>query len=283
MINILKMDLYKMFHSKSFYILNIALVVVVLFMAVVMKVTLNMDFEAAKQSNLRFHMDENSVSTNDPSLTEEEYNEMLKDLRESMNVNEFITFQYSEFLISILLAIFIAIFICSESNTGFIKNIIPLKNSRVNLVVSKNIVVFIFVIIQGVIGVLSAMVSNLIVSGKINFLDFKELMIYLGLQMFLRMAFGSLLILLAYLFRSKASSMSIGILLSVNIHGIFLNMLDKVVHVFKIDLSRISLAGNMAIPRFNSNDFKRVIIISLMYFIIYNIASIVRVSRMEIN
>lgn len=283
MINILKMDLYKMFHSKSFYILNIALVVVVLFMAVVMKVTLNMDFEAAKQSNLRFHMDENSVSTNDPSLTEEEYNEMLKDLRESMNVNEFITFQYSEFLISILLAIFIAIFICSESNTGFIKNIIPLKNSRVNLVVSKNIVVFIFVIIQGVIGVLSAMVSNLIVSGKINFLDFKELMIYLGLQMFLRMAFGSLLILLAYLFRSKASSMSIGILLSVNIHGIFLNMLDKVAHVFKIDLSRISLAENMAIPRFNSNDFKRVIIISLMYFIIYNIASIVRVSRMEIN
>lgn len=283
MINILKMDLYKMFHSKSFYILNIALVVVVLFMAVVMKVTLNMDFEAAKQSNLRFHMDENSVSTNDPSLTEEEYNEMLKDLRESMNVNEFITFQYSEFLISILLAIFIAIFICSESNTGFIKNIIPLKNSRVNLVVSKNIVVFIFVIIQVVIGVLSAMVSNLIVSGKINFLDFKELMIYLGLQMFLRMAFGSLLILLAYLFRSKASSMSIGILLSVNIHGIFLNMLDKVAHVFKIDLSRISLAENMAIPRFNSNDFKRVIIISLMYFIIYNIASIVRVSRMEIN
>lgn len=283
MFNILRMDLYKMFKSKSFYILNVALLVIALSMALLMKFTLTMDFEKGQQSNLSYNRNEEMLSTNDPSVTEEEYNSMQAEIIDTMTVNEFIVFQYSEFLISILLVIFIALFICSESDTGFIKNIIPLKNSRINLLISKNIIVIFFIIIQGIIGFIASIISNLIVSGKVNILDFKELVIYLGIQMLLRIAFGSLLILFAYLFKSKSASMSVGILLSVNIHGLFLDMLNRVVSISNLNLSKLSIIGNVSIVRFDHDDYQRVIIISIVYFILYNIITTIRVNKMEIN
>lgn len=283
MLNILKMDLYKMFRSKSFYVLNIALILVVVCIAFLMRFVLTLEYDKAQESNVSYHRDEDKLSTNDPLLTEDEYYESVKEARDTMNVNEFMIFQYSEFIISILLVTFLAIFICSEWDTGFVKNIIPLNNSRTNLVISKNIIVFIFTIIQGVIALISAIIGNLIVTGKVNIFDFKELMIYLGLQILLRMAFASLIILISYVFRSKATSMSVGIVLAVNIHGIFLAFIDKLVYAVNLNLSKFTIANNISLGRFAVEDYKRVIILSILYFLIYGIISTIRVRRIEVN
>lgn len=283
MFNIIKMDLYKMFKSRSFYTLNIILILVVLSMSFLIRTTLTMDYEKAQQSNIRYHRDADKLSTNDPSITEEEYNDTITEAKDTMDVNEFMLFQYSEFMISILLAIFISIFICSELDSGFIKNIIPLKNSRISLIISKNIIVALFIVIQAGVAIVASIVSNLIISGKVNVSGLKELIIYLGLQMVLRLAFASLIIFISYLFRSKSTSISIGILLSLNVHGLFLKLLDKTINTFNFDLSKLSIVGNISIFRFSPEDYQRIIIISIAYFLLYNITSVMRVKRMEVN
>ena len=283
MLNIIKMDLYKMFRSKNFYILNIALIVTVLSMALLIKFTLNMDFEKGQQSNISYNSQLNDSSTNDSSITEEDYHALQAEAKDSISVNEFMMFLYSEFLISMLVVIFLSLFVCSEWDSGFIKNLIPLKSSRISLIISKNITLSLFIIIQGMISFIASIISNLLVSGRVNIFDFKELMIYLGLQILLKLAFGSFIILISYLFRSKATSISVGILLSLKFHGLFLNVLDKVINISKFNLSELSIIGNSNIINFSPNDYKRIIIISIVYFILYNLISIIRVRKMEIN
>ena len=281
MFNIIKMDLYKMFKSRSFYILNIALIVIILTVGIVMKVQVSMDYEKAQESNVSWS-GEDSLKSDDPLLTEEGYYQMQEESINGLDVKEFMTIQYSGITL-ILLALFIAILVCSELETGFIKNIIPLKNSRTSLIISKSIVSLIFILIQTAIGFAASALSTIILSGQINILHPKGLAVYLGLQIILSMAFASLVILISYLTKSKAAVMSIGILLSLNIQGLVLGVLDKLMNLSKINISQLSIINNARMGMFDKTDYKRVIIISIVYFILYNIISTIRVRRMEID
>ena len=283
MLNILKMDLYRMFKSKSFYVLNIALIVIILSLGLMMRFTLNMDYEKAKDSSFTFSSEDGSLDTGDSSITKEDYNTAIAEIKEDTDVSLLLNIQYSEMIISTLIAIFIALFICSELDSGFIKNVVPLKNSRVNIVISKNIIVALFIIVQAVIAIAVSIIATIIISGKINIINTKEVMIFMAFQVLLRIAFSSLLILVGYLLKSKAAVMTIGILLAVNIHGVFLGFLDKFVSIFGFNLSELTIIGNSQITKFETIDYQRIIVISIVYFIIYNIISIIRTKKMEIN
>lgn len=287
MLNIFKMDLYKMFKSKSFYALMIALLVILLGFSTLLKISLSQDYEEGKNSSWSLETETSNMKTNDRGITEEQYYAIIEEMKESMSMAEFINFQYGSPVIAVLLSIFIAIFICSESETGFIKNLIPIRNSRINLVLSKILVILIFTIIQGAVAVLAAIAANFIVVGKIGEIAYEEIMKYMGLQMMLLMGFGGLMTLVSYLFRSKAISMTIGILLSVNIHGQLLGMLDKIINASKIEFTKLSLIGSRNMigqdELASLGNCKSIIIISIIYFVLYNVISIIRVKKMEVN
>lgn len=99
------------------------------------------------------------------------------------------------------------------------------------------------------------------------------------------MAFASLMILISYLFRSKSVTISIGILLGMNVHAMILNQLDKLINIANIEISNLSIINNIRILEFSSEPeiYKRVIIISTAYFLLYNILSLFRVKRVEVN
>lgn len=287
MLNILKMDLYRMFKSKSFYLINIALIVIVLTFGILLRITLSMDYEAGKDSSFSLGTRTSDIKTNDNEITEEQYYAIIEEMKGTIKMSAFLDFQYSKAVIATLLSIFISIFVCSESDTGFIKNLIPIRNSRIKLVASKILVTSIFIIIQGIIAVLVSIVTNFIAVEKVSEIPFEKLIRYMSLQMMLVITFGSLIILISYLFRSKSISIIIGILLSVNIHGNLLNMLDKVINKSNINLTKLSLINNMSLIGENNlanlNNYKSIIIISIIYFILYNLISIIRVRNMEIN
>lgn len=283
MLNILKMDLYKMFKSKNFYIVNVILILVVISLGLLLNFVSNMDYEDAQKGSINLSVNNNEIDADNTSLKEKDYYTMQEELKENMDVKEFLSMQYSSGLASILIVIFIALFVCSEWDSGFIKNIIPLKNSRTSLLLSKNVIIAMFIIIQAIIALISAMISSFIITGKFNNFDFKELMIYMGIQIIIRIAFSSLLILISYMFKSKSTSMSIGILFALNIHGLFLTLVNKVVSIGKLDISKLSLIGNTSIMEFAIGDYKRIIIISIVYFLLYNIVSTVRIKKMEIS
>lgn len=282
MLNIIKMDLYKMLKSKSFYLLNIILIFITLTVGIVIKINISKNYQDAKESNITWS-DKDSLSTGDPSLTEEQYNKMQEKTINELDIKEFMTMQYSQGITLTLMAIFLALIICSELDTGFIKNIVPLKNSRTSLLLSKTILSIVFILIQAAIGLGISIISTILLSGKINVLKPKELLVFLALQILLSIAFSSLIIMISYLTKSKSAAIAAGILLSLNVHGLFLNLLDKIINISKINVSQLSIVNNSRMYLFEQADYKRIILISLAYFILYNIISTIRVRKMEIN
>ena len=274
MFNLIKMDLYKMFKSRSFYLLNLALIVIILTVGLGVKSDVTTDYETAKAAEV--NLDESN------SLTEEEYYKLQEETIIGMDVKEVMSIPYSG-ITMMLVAVFIGMIVCSEMDTGFIKNIIPLKNSRSSLIVSKNIVALIFILIQTAMGFGASILATIIISGKINILNPKELGIYLGFQILLALAFASSIILISYLTGSKAAAMSIGILLALNLGGLIIGLVNSFINISKIDITQLSIITTSRMNMFQETDYGRVILISIVYFILYNIISAIKVKRMEVN
>lgn len=283
MYNIIKMDINKMFKTKSMHICHIVLVAIVVLFGILISAVVNMDYETGKNAGFRLTISDESGPENMQEMSEETYYEMLDGLKEEMNVNEFISMQYSGIMASILMIIFLGIFICSELEIGFIKNIIPIRNSRISLIVSKNIVIFIFLIIQAIVGFGAAIIASILVSGTVKILAPILIIKYLGIQIILRMAFASLLILISYLFKSKALSITIGVLLTMDIHGMVLQLLDKVIASDKIKLLSLSLVNHMKRANINEKNPARMIILALVFIILYNFTSMMVVRKMDIH
>ena len=281
MLNIIKMDVYKTFRSRSFYILHLILLVIVLAAGIAIKYDVSRDYETAKASNIALR-DEDTSTSDESFFTEEEYIQMQQESIQEMDVKEFMTIQYSGITL-MLMATFLAIFVCSELDTGFIKNITPLKHSRSSLVLSKSIVAILFIVIQAAIVFGGSLFSTILLSGKIDVVHPKELAIYVGLQMILATAFASSIILIGYLTKSKAATMSAGILFSLNVQGLFLSLFDQLINRSSIRFSQLSIINNARMSVFESTDYQRVLLISIVFFFFYNIISTIRVRKMEID
>lgn len=283
MMNIIKMDIRRMFKSRIFYSLNIILVAGFLIIAAFLSFHLNRDYEASRDSNVFISTESSEVTMNSPDTTEEDYYLMQDELKSSTDIENILTFQYSSPVILILLAIFLGFFIGDELDSGFIKNIIPLSSSRKSLVLSKSVTSFLFIIIQLGLSFLSSMIASVIIKGSVSLPDDNTLFSYLLIQVFLLLAFSSLLIFIAYLFKSKTISVLIGVLLSFNLVGSLLNLIDFFFDLLTIPLSKLTIVGNTILQEFHKADFNRLILVVLAYFIIFTIMSIIRVRKMEID
>lgn len=215
-------------------------------------------------------------------LTEDEYYKIQEEAIVEQDVKEFMTIQYSS-ITMLMIAVFLAIFVCSELDTGYIKNIIPLKTSRTSLLVAKNVVTFIFIIIQMLLGLAGAIFSTFLLLGRINVTNLRDLLIYLGFQLLLAISFGASIILLSYLTKSKAAVMSIGVLFAINIQSIFLGLLDAFVNTTQVSMAQFSVVTNSRMPVFDPSAYQHVLLVSIGYFVLYNVVSIIHLNKMEIN
>ena len=273
MFNIIKADLYKMFKSRSFYLINLVFLIITIAVGITVKVDVSRDYEAAQTYNIAME-EENS-------MTEDEYYMMQEEAIIEQDVKEFMSIQYSS-ITMLMIGVFLAIFVCSELDTGYIKNIIPLKTSRISLLVAKNVVSFVFILVQMALGFGGAMFSTFLLAGKINISNPRELIIYLGFQILLAMSFAASIILLSYLTKSKAAVMTIGVLLAINLQSVFLRLLDSFIRFTQVSLTQFSIVTNSHLPVFDPSDYQRVLLISIGYFVVYNIFSLIRLKRLEI-
>lgn len=283
MMNLIKMDIRRMFKSRVFYALNIILVAGFLILSSFLSFHLNRDYEAGKDSSISISTESTGVTMNDPDITEELYYLSQDELKSTIDLKDIMTFQYSSPVALVLLAIFLGFFIGDELESGFIKNIIPLSSSRNSLILSKSVVSSLFIIMQLGLSFLSSIIASVIIKGSVSLPNDHSLFNYLLIQFFLLLAFSSLLIFIAYLFKSKTISVLIGVLLSFNVLGSLLNLADSFFDLLKIPLSKLTIVGNTVLQEFHQADFNRLVLVILVYSIIFTIMSVIRVKKMEID
>lgn len=283
MLNIIKMDFYKLMKSKTLYVVQISLISLMLVLALFMRVSLSRDYETGKESSIGFNSEVSDKQTNSPDISEEEYYLIQNSIKDDLNVESIVSATYKSPVMLILLTIFMALFIGSELESGYIKNIVPLTNSRPSLVISKSIIATAFIIIQAIVLFLGSIIASYIITGKLEIANINPVLYYASLQMLLLVAFSSLLTLIGYLFKSTTLTVGIGILLSFNIIGRLLNIVDGLFNVLKGNLSKLVIVGNSVLDSFGANEYWRIIIVCVVYFVIYNIVTIIWVKKMEVK
>ena len=246
MLNMLKMDLYRMFRTKSMYIIWIVMAIVV----VVTTALVKMDFDALNAEN----------PAQEEQLTEagtENFNvgitvELPTQRGESITVFDVFYANSMARFYALFLVIFAVIFSTADINSGYIKNIGGQVKNRGALIVSRAaaLAVFTFITMLGVF--LLQAVSNAIYFKEIKWGNLNAFLAYFFTESALHYALVLISMAIAVILRNNVISMAISIGLTMNLMSIVYYLRDRLVakvgiHNFVISTytvtGRISMLG----------------------------------------
>lgn len=240
MLNLIKMDLYRLFRSSTTWIMFLVTAGMVIFGVSVTKFEVsNMDLDTVSETKeIGANISEDSVDINFgiSSTTMPEWATGEVDFADLVNS------QVGSGLFLIVVSIFVTLFVCGEYKNGYIKNIAGQFPNRGILIVSKAIAVGVQILSMFLVLVLSMFVTGKICFGdKLVLESLGALWKGMGGQFVLHYAFAGLILCLSVLFQSSALSMTIGILISCKVTSLLYMLTDRL----SIDLTRFALETNV--------------------------------------
>ena len=245
MLNMLKMDLYRMFCTRSMYVIWIVMAVVIVATTALVK----MDFDALNA--------ENPSQEELAEVGTEDFNvgimvELPTQQGESITVYDVFYANSMSRFYALFLVIFAVIFSTADINSGYIKNIGGQVKNRGALIVSRAaaLAVFTFITMVGVF--LLQAVSNFIYFREVEWGNFNAFLAYFFTEAALHYALVLICMAIAVILKNNVISMVISICLTMNlmslVYYLIERFIDKVgIHNFVISkytvTGRISMLG----------------------------------------
>lgn len=243
MLNMLKMDLYRMFRTKSMYIIWIVMAIVV----VVTTALVKMDFDALNAEN----------PAQEEQLTEagtENFNvgitvELPTQRGESITVFDVFYANSMARFYALFLVIFAVIFSTADINSGYIKNIGGQVKNRGALIVSRAaaLAVFTFITMLGVF--LLQAVSNAIYFKEVKWGNLNAFLAYFFTESALHYALVLISMAIAVILRNNVISMAISIGLTMNLMSIVYYLIDRLVDkagIHNFVISKYTVTGRIS-------------------------------------
>ncbi len=285
MLNLIKMDMYRMVRTVSFWVMCIVAAAMAIFSVYMTEVEMSMDREIALMEQPEALQDtkpEDALTIGvyvdtDPAWAEED-----------IPYTDLVSKNFSGMLVLLLCAIFPPLFVNAEQKHGYIKNIAGQLPHRGMLIISKLVVIAIQVLLIFVVFMLAIAVSGLIIWGnRLVFDDFGKLMGVIAIQYLLHLAFSAVIAALTVVTRSTGISMTLGILVATG----FMQMIYfGVNHLFEsndigFDITSYMLdccVGQMS-PITESIDIIRIIIVGAVYLMVSAVTSVIIMQKRDIR
>lgn len=247
MFNLIKMDIYRLLHSKSTWIM----ICFVIGLAVFSVTMTNSDIEFMKDdpAAVTETMEERPVGI---------YVEAQPEwVNGTIEIGSVVSVEMRSQLLAILCVIFAAIFTNADYKNGYIKNIAGQFPRREQLVASKFIVIAFQVLVMVIVFTISIVVSGYVMWGSDFYLgSVTELFQYLGVQYLLHLGIAAVMMLLCILTYSTAFSMTSGILLCSGLAVPIYSLINKAINGLKtgleFDINKYILDGNITMLLYDS-------------------------------
>lgn len=134
-------------------------------------------------------------------------------------------------LFMVLCSVFVTIFVNAEQRNGYVKNLGGSISHRSQLVMSKIVAVAIEIMIAFILFAAAVTIAAKIFFSNQFIIGFPgDLFILLGVQYLLHMGFACFIVLICVLTRSNAFPMVSGILISCNIMSILYSFINKLIY-----------------------------------------------------
>ncbi|MEJ8737952.1 ABC transporter permease [Erysipelotrichaceae bacterium HCN-30851] len=183
---------------------------------------------------------------------------------------------------TLVLGIYLAIFVCSEYSSGYIKNIATLSNGRLAVIISKIVVsafidLIIILLCYGIGFILgSILIDGFVVESIQIILKSSAVMFIISLALF------SLIIAITAIFRNRIAGIILVLLISSGmLQPFFTSLFDLINLSFLSEYTLSSLFLNSALVE--ENNLIKVILTSFFYIIVYNVISICIMQKRDIQ
>ena len=247
MLNCIRMDLYRMFQMKSFFVIGFVLLIGIFF-STSMSVT---DYNMMKEE-----LENNPQAYEQEFLSEEELinigmNVMLPTkIGETVTVYDQVYANLNGKFITIFMVIFAVLFSSSDLSSGYIKNIGGQIENRGKLILSKAVVLFGYTVLTMIFYFIMQIVAQGVYYKTLEMGQLKELMMYIGTQTLLHYALLLICMAITIIAQSKVFSMTTAVLFCMNIMVILYSTIDKIVAKFGVkdfNLVRYTVTGRMSL------------------------------------
>ena len=244
MLNIIKMDLYRMLKTKSMYVIWIVLAAILLITTSLCKT----DYE---------------LSTEKDAMKQEQVTEPTVD---NINVGMMVTLPtepgekvtvYDIFFANsqgkfyaLFLVIFTVLFSSADIGSGYIKNIGGQVRSRRNLIFSKASVLFVYTTVTMLLYFIIQIIAQQMYFGYLEWGNGSELLRYFGIQILLHYALVLISMAIAVVLNSNVFSMTIVICLCMNtmivLYGVINHLIQKA-GVENFQILKYTVTGKIAL------------------------------------
>lgn len=274
MFNLIKMDVYRLFHTRSFK-------VGLIFSALLPFVAI------ACLAGFLFLMMELMKSPESAELfTDTSFTGWITD---GVALSDIILTGFGVFSI-LVSTVLTSIFINTEQESGYIKNIAGQISSRQKMIVSKLCTIAVINLAIFVIYTVASAVAGLIFfQSTVNSNSIGSLMAILGTKLLLYIAIDAIILFICTLTKSKALSVAIGVIFGIGITGIVYSALSSALGLIwkdaNINLANFTPDGMNSLLSINSEiDFLiKAILVAVIYIVVFVIASAFVIKKRDIN
>lgn len=287
MFNLIRMNLYRIFHTRSTYIMLAVIMVFAGFSAYMMREDIKMLEEEITAEGGQL----NEAQTDEIVLESDDASTPLTIMVETPYHEDGTKPAFTEYLcadlrsglILIILAIFPVLFVNSEEKSGFVKNIAGQTKRREWIYLSKTAGIMIFHLMAMAAYTIIHIATFLILHPGEPFgvSMFGQTARYMGVLWLLSVAFSSGMALLTTLLKSTAVSITVGILAVLGVGDIISGFFT---HIYKIKISEYLLISNYKALLYNSaaDKFWHALVVALAFLIGYNIIGSVVVRKRDV-
>lgn len=247
MFNCIKMDLYRMFRMKSFYVIGIILAAATFFTTSMSVLDYNMMKEEAGQNS--------QVYEQETSSDEEPVN-LGMDVTIPTRPGEMVTVYDQVYanlhgkFIALFMVIFAVLFSASDLSSGYIKNIGGQMKNRGNLILSKAVALFIYTVLTMLFYLCIQTAVQAVCFHELQLGSLRDLAVYSAIQILLHYVLLLICMAITIITRSKVFSMAFAVLFCMNVMVILYSTVDKILARFGIEdfnMLQYTVTGRMAL------------------------------------
>lgn len=245
MLNMIRMELYRMFKTKSMYVIWLVLAVGILF-------TTGLSADEMKTYTMEEKQEMYEYAT---GQRESETVNLGMDVTvptkpgDTVSVFDLFYGNIKGKFLALFMVIFAVLYSTADMTSGFIKNIAGQVRDRRGLVFAKGVSLFVYTVLTMLIFTGIQTISNALFFDELVFGPVKEFLQYAGIQTLLHFALLIIVMCIAIVLRNNVISMMLSVCLCMNVLVIFYSFLDNLIakaHIKNFHVLEYTVTGNIS-------------------------------------
>ena len=245
MLNMIRMELYRMFKTKSLYVIWLVLAAGILFTTGLLADEMKTYTMEEKQEMYEYETGQQKSDTVNLGM------DVTVPTKPGDTVSVFDLFYGNikgKFL-ALFMVIFAVLYSTADMTSGFIKNIAGQVRDRRGLVFAKGVSLFVYTVLTMLIFTGIQTISNALFFDELVFGPVKEFLQYAGIQTLLHFALLIIVMCIAIVLRNNVISMMLSVCLCMNVLVIFYSFLDNLIakaHIKNFHVLEYTVTGNIS-------------------------------------